>query len=44
MNALNYIKIKDPSDNDQGGIAVYTCNGAKIAAAYGEDPHGINSR
>ncbi|MGZ5221046.1 MAG: Ig-like domain-containing protein, partial [Chitinophagaceae bacterium] len=40
VNALNYIKIRDPNDNDQGGIAIYTCNGAKIAAAYGEDPQG----
>jgi hypothetical protein len=40
VNALNYIKIKDPSDNDQSGIAVYTCNGAKISAVYGEDPQG----
>lgn len=40
VNALNYIKIRDNSDNDQGGIAIYTCNGAKIAAAYGEDPRG----
>ena len=40
VNALNYIKIRDLADNDQGGIAVYTCNGAKIAAAYGEDPRG----
>ncbi|HYF30206.1 MAG TPA: Ig-like domain-containing protein [Chitinophagaceae bacterium] len=40
VNALNYIKIKDPSDNDQGGIAIFTCNGAKIAAVYGEDPQG----
>jgi hypothetical protein len=40
VNALNYIKIKDPSDNDQGGIAIYTCNGAKLAAVYGEDPQG----
>jgi hypothetical protein len=40
VNALNYIKIRDPNDNDQGGIAVYTCNGAKIAAVYGEDPQG----
>ncbi len=37
VNYLNYIKIKDPSDNDQSGTAVYTCNGAKIAAVYGED-------
>lgn len=40
VNALNYIKIKDPSDNDQSGIAIFTCNGAKIAAVYGEDPQG----
>ncbi|MBC7946688.1 MAG: T9SS type A sorting domain-containing protein [Chitinophagaceae bacterium] len=38
VNALNYIKIRDASDNDQSGTAVYTCNGAKIAAVYGEDP------
>jgi hypothetical protein len=40
VNALNYIKIKDATDNDQGGIAIFTCNGAKIAAVYGEDPTG----
>jgi hypothetical protein len=40
VNALNYIKIKDDTDNDQSGIAIYTCNGAKIAAVYGEDPRG----
>jgi hypothetical protein len=40
VNALNYIKIKDASDNDQSGVAIYTCNGAKIAAVYGEDPQG----
>ena len=28
------------TDNDQSGIAIYTCNGAKIAAVYGEDPAG----
>jgi len=38
VNYLNYIKIKDASDNDQSGTAVYTCNGAKLAAVYGEDP------
>lgn len=37
LNALNYVKIKDPNDNDQSGIAIYTCDGAKIAAVYGED-------
>ena len=38
LNALNYTKIRDLSDNNQSGIAIYTCNGAKIAAVYGEDP------
>lgn len=37
VNALNYIKIKDASDNNQSGTAVYTCDGTKIAAVYGED-------
>ncbi|MEO6489458.1 MAG: Ig-like domain-containing protein, partial [Ferruginibacter sp.] len=40
LNALKYIKLRDPSDNDQSGLAVYTCNGAKLAAVYGEDPQG----
>ncbi len=43
VNALNYIKLRDPNDNDQSGIAVYTCNGAKIAAVYGEDAAGAGS-
>ena len=38
LNALNYTKIKDAGDNNQGGTSVFTCNGAKIAAVYGEDP------
>jgi hypothetical protein len=40
LNALNYTKLRDPNDNDQSGLAVFTCNGAKIAAVYGEDPQG----
>lgn len=40
LNALKYVKLRDPNDNDQSGLAVYTCNGAKIAAVYGEDPQG----
>ena len=43
LNALNYPKVRDPIDNDQSGIAVYTCNGAKIAAVYGEDPQGSST-
>ena len=37
LNALNYTKIKNPVGNSQSGLAVFTCNGAKIAAVYGED-------
>ena len=37
LNALNYKKLLD-SDNDQSGLAVFTCDGTKIAVAYGEDP------
>lgn len=40
VNELKYIKLRDPNDNDQSGLAVYTCNGAKIAAVYGEDAQG----
>jgi len=43
LNALNYLKIRDSSDNDQSRIAIYTCNGVKLAAAYGEDPQGSTS-
>ncbi|MDB5250383.1 MAG: hypothetical protein JWQ40_4777 [Segetibacter sp.] len=37
LNALKYSKVLDP-DRDQSGIAIYTCDGTKIAAVYGEDP------
>ncbi|MCW3112556.1 MAG: hypothetical protein JWR18_952, partial [Segetibacter sp.] len=37
VNALNYKRILD-SDRDQSGLALYTCDGTKIAAVYGEDP------
>ncbi len=43
LNYLNYIKIKDISDNNQSGTSVYTCNGVKIAAIYGEDAATANS-
>ncbi len=38
VNSLEYIKIKDASDNDQSGTTVFTCDGVKLAAVYGEDP------
>ncbi|MCW3082569.1 Ig-like domain-containing protein [Segetibacter sp.] len=41
LNALNYRKLFD-TDNDQSGLAVYTCDGTKIAAVYGEDPASAN--
>ena len=38
LNALNHKRVKDLTDNDQSGMAVYTCDGTRIAAVYGEDP------
>jgi len=38
LNALNHRRLRDPNDNDQSGLAVFTCNGVKLAAVYGEDP------
>ncbi len=40
VDHLNYYQIFDTvnSDNDQSGLAVFTCDGAKIFAVYGEDP------
>lgn len=38
LNVLNHKRILDLTDNDQSGLAVYTCDGVKIAAVYGEDP------
>jgi hypothetical protein len=43
LQALRYQRLKDNNDNDQGGIAVYTCDGTKIAAVYGEDPQGSST-
>ncbi|HNB82373.1 MAG TPA: Ig-like domain-containing protein, partial [Chitinophagaceae bacterium] len=37
VNALNYKRLLDASDNDQSGIALWTCDGTKFAAVYGED-------
>ena len=38
LNALNHRRLKDPNDNDQSGLAVFTCDGTKLAVVYGEDP------
>ena len=39
LSALNFKRILDAGDNDQSGLSVYTCDGTKIAAVYGEDPN-----
>jgi uncharacterized repeat protein (TIGR01451 family) len=39
ITALQSYKILDP-DNDQTGLAVFTCDGTKIAAVWGQDPNG----
>ncbi len=38
LNALNHKRLLDPNDNDQSGLAVFTCDGTQLAAVYGEDP------
>ncbi|KPM50187.1 Ig-like domain-containing protein, partial [Jiulongibacter sediminis] len=40
INALQSYKILDGSDNDQTGLAVYTCDGTNIAAVWGLNPNG----
>ena len=43
LNVLTHKRIKNPSaKNDQSGIAIYTCDGTKLAAVYGEDPSTAN--
>jgi hypothetical protein len=37
LDSLKHRRLIDPNDKDQSGMAVYTCNGAKLAAIYGED-------
>ena len=37
LNTLKYATLRDNRDKDQSGLAVFTCNGAKLAAVYGED-------
>ncbi len=38
LNALNSKRLLDPSgDNSQSNLAVYTCDGTKLAVVYGED-------
>ncbi|WGD34900.1 Ig-like domain-containing protein [Olleya sp. YS] len=39
LNALNYTQIFDTlnADNDQSGLAVFTCDGTKIFSVFGQD-------
>lgn len=38
LNALNHKRLRNPSQNDQSGLAVFTADGTKLAVVYGEDP------
>ena len=38
LGFLDLHKILDNSDNDQSGVALFTCDGTVFAAVYGEDP------
>lgn len=38
VGALVSTRISDPNDSDMTGARIYTCDGTKIAAAWGEDP------
>ncbi|MBK9330308.1 MAG: T9SS type A sorting domain-containing protein [Sphingobacteriales bacterium] len=38
LGALAVRQLLDAADKDQSGLAVYSCNGAKLAMAYGENP------
>ncbi len=37
LGTLEFVKLYDP-DKDQTGMRVYTCNGALLAGAWGQDP------
>jgi len=39
LNELDFTQIYDNADNDQSGLAVFTCDGTPIVAVYGEDPN-----
>jgi len=39
VNALTHLRIFDNSDNNQSGTAIFTCDGTRIFAVYGEDPY-----
>lgn len=38
LSNLKHKRLLDNFDNNQSGLAVYTCDGTKLAAVYGEDP------
>jgi len=37
LNALDFERIFDNTDNNQTAIAVFTCDGTKVIGAYGQD-------
>ncbi len=38
VQALQSVRVYDNNDNDQTGLRVYTADGTKITAAWGQDP------
>ncbi len=43
LGYLETYQVYDDSDNDQSGIAIYTCDGASIAAVWGQDSYAKGS-
>lgn len=43
LNYLDVYKVYDNSDNDQSGVAVYTCDDTAISAIWGQDSYAHGS-
>ena len=43
LSYLDSYRIYDDSDNDQSGVAIYTCDGVTFAAVWGQDSYAKNS-
>lgn len=43
LNYLDAYRVYDNIDNDQSGLAVYTCDGTTFSAVWGQDSHANGS-
>jgi hypothetical protein len=43
LNEFDIYKVLDNTDNDQSGVALFTCDGNSFVAVYGEDPSTANT-